>query len=94
MLVVMTVRTVLKVPFEKAAPPCPFDVPAPLLIPPGKFSLRPWPKGQTSNQIQSLIILAVIRRNLKRVCGAHLLVIAPSQHRSFRKSIAAVASRR
>ena len=31
MLVVMTVRTVLKVPLEKAAPPpCPFDVPAPL----------------------------------------------------------------
>ena len=31
MLVVMTVRTVLKVPFEKAAPPpCPSDVPAPL----------------------------------------------------------------
>ena len=26
----MTVRTVLKVPFEKAAPPCPSDVPAPL----------------------------------------------------------------
>ena len=31
MLVVMTVRTVLKAPFEKAAPPCPSDVPAPLL---------------------------------------------------------------
>ena len=31
MLVVMTVRTVLKVPFGKAAPPpCPSDVPAPL----------------------------------------------------------------
>ena len=30
MLVVMTVRTVLKVPFEKAAPTCPCDVPAPL----------------------------------------------------------------
>ena len=32
MLVVMTVRTVLKVLFEKAAPPspCPSDVPAPL----------------------------------------------------------------
>ena len=31
MLVVMTVRSVLKVPFEKAAPPlCPSDVPAPL----------------------------------------------------------------
>ena len=30
MLVVMPVRTVLKVPLEKAAPPCPFDVPAPL----------------------------------------------------------------
>ena len=29
MLVVMTVRTVLKVPFEKAASPCPSDVPAP-----------------------------------------------------------------
>ena len=34
MLVVITVRTVLKVPFEKAAPPpCPFDVSAPLNIP-------------------------------------------------------------
>ena len=33
MLVVMTVRTVLKVPFEKAAPPpCPSDVPAPLRV--------------------------------------------------------------
>ena len=30
MLVVMTVWTVLKVPFEKAAPPCPSDVPASL----------------------------------------------------------------
>ena len=28
----MTVLTVLKVPFEKAAPPCPSDVPAPLFI--------------------------------------------------------------
>ena len=32
MLVVMTVRTVLKVPIEKAVPPCPSDVPATLLI--------------------------------------------------------------
>ena len=32
MLVVMTVRTVVKVPFEKAAPYCPSDVPAPLVI--------------------------------------------------------------
>ena len=31
MLVVMTVRTILKVPLEKAAPPCTFDVPAPLV---------------------------------------------------------------
>ena len=33
MLVVMMIRTVLKVPFEKAAPPpppCPIDVSAPL----------------------------------------------------------------
>ena len=30
MFVVMTVLTVLKVPFEKAAPPCPSYVPAPL----------------------------------------------------------------
>ena len=30
MLVVMTVRTVLKVFFEKAASPCPSDVPTPL----------------------------------------------------------------
>ena len=32
MLVVMTVRTVLKVPLEKAAPPCPFDVLALLVV--------------------------------------------------------------
>ena len=32
MLVVMTVRTVLKVLFEKAAPPCPSDFPATLFI--------------------------------------------------------------
>ena len=31
MFVVMTVCTVLKMPFEKAAPPCPSDVPAPLV---------------------------------------------------------------
>ena len=32
MLVVMTVRTVVKVPFEKAAPPlCPSDILAPLI---------------------------------------------------------------
>ena len=30
MFVIMTVLTILKVPFEKAAPPCPSDVPAPL----------------------------------------------------------------
>ena len=39
MFVVMTVLTVLKVPFEKAAPPCLSDVPAPLNRPthvPGK----------------------------------------------------------
>ena len=34
MFVVMTVLTVLKVPFEKAAPPCPSDVPAPLVTDP------------------------------------------------------------
>ena len=33
MLVVMTVRTVLKVPFEKAAPRCPSDVLTPLVLP-------------------------------------------------------------
>ena len=32
MLVVMIVHTVLKVPFEKAVPPCSSDVPAPLEI--------------------------------------------------------------
>ena len=31
MFVVMTVRTILKVPFEKAALPCPSDVPAHLV---------------------------------------------------------------
>ena len=37
-------------------------------------------------------ILAVVRRSVKRVCGAHLRVTAPGQHSSFRRNVAAVAS--
>ena len=43
-------------------------------------------------QIKSFIVLAVIRRSVKRVGGAHLRVIAPGQHSFFRKNVAAVAS--
>ena len=46
-----------------------------------------------SNQIKSFIILAILRRSVKRVCGAHLRVIGPGQHSSFWRNVAAVASR-
>ena len=45
------------------------------------------------DQIKSFVILAVVRRSVQRVCGAHLLVIAPKQHSSFRRNVAEVASR-
>ena len=46
-----------------------------------------------SNEIKSFTILAVLRRRVERVCGAHLCVIAPGQHScSFRRNVAAVAS--
>ena len=40
--------------------------------------------------IKSFVVLAVIRRSLQRVGGAHLRVIAPGQHSSFRRNVAAV----
>ena len=43
-------------------------------------------------KIKSFIILAVIRQSVQRVGGAHLRVIAPGQHSSFRRNVAAVAS--
>ena len=42
MLVVMIVRTVLKVPFEKAAPHCPSDVLTPLVIVNLKIKIKFW----------------------------------------------------
>ena len=45
------------------------------------------------SQIKSFIILAVLRRSVRRFYGAHLRVIAPGQHRSFWRNVAAVASR-
>ena len=47
---------------------------------------------ENQNQIKSFIILAVIRQSLLRVGGAHLHVIAPGQHISFPKNVAAVES--
>ena len=44
------------------------------------------------NQFKSFIILAVICRSVKRVGGANLRVIAPWQHSSFPRNVAAVAS--
>ena len=44
-------------------------------------------------QIKSFIILAGLRRSVQRVGGAHLRVNAPGQHSSFRRNVAAVASR-
>ena len=40
-----------------------------------------------------MVILAVLRRSVQRVCGAHFRAIAPKQHKSFRKNFKAVASR-
>ena len=45
------------------------------------------------DQIKSFVILAVVRRSVQRVCGAHLLVIAPGQHSSFPRNVAEVANR-
>ena len=42
--------------------------------------------------IKSFIILAVIRRSVERVRGAHLRVIAPGQYSFFRRNVAAVAN--
>ena len=41
-------------------------------------------------QIKSFIILAVLRESVYRVCWAHLRVIAPGQHSSFQRNVAAV----
>ena len=43
--------------------------------------------------IKSFIILAALRRSVLRVCVVHLRVIASGQHSSFRRHVAAVASR-
>ena len=45
-------------------------------------------------QIKLFIILPVLRRSVRRVGEAHLCVIAPGQHSSFRKNVAAVTRRR
>ena len=45
------------------------------------------------NSIKSFIMLAALRQSVLRVCGAHLLVIAPGLHSSFRRNVAAMASR-
>ena len=45
------------------------------------------------NQIKSFIILAVVRRSVQRVCRAHFRVIAPRQHRSYRRNVVAIPSR-
>ena len=44
-------------------------------------------------RIESFIILAILHQSVQRVCWAHLLVVGPRQHCSFRKTDAAVASR-
>ena len=43
--------------------------------------------------MKSFIILTGLRRSVWRVGGAHLLVIAPGQHSSFWRNVAAVANR-
>ena len=54
MLVVMTVSTVLKVLFEKAAPVCPSDVPAPQVL--GLEHSCPWPREGLSSRSRSLAL--------------------------------------
>ena len=46
-----------------------------------------------ANQIKSLIILAVIRRSVWWLSGAHIHVIVLRQHSSLRRNVAAMASR-
>ena len=44
-------------------------------------------------QIKSFIMLALLCRSVKRVCGLNPRVIAPGQHSSFRRNVAVVSSR-
>ena len=44
-------------------------------------------------QIKPINILAVLRRNVSGICGAHLRVIVPGQHSFFQGNVAAVANR-
>ena len=43
--------------------------------------------------IKSFIKLATLRRSVQRVCGTHLQVMAPRQHSSLGRNIAAVSGR-
>ena len=56
----------------------------------GKFQqINPVGNNDNTAKIKSFIILVVLHRSVKRVDGAHLLVIAPGQHSFIRRSIAA-----
>ena len=56
----------------------------------GKFQqINPVGNYDNTAKIKSFIILAVLRRSVKRVDGAHLRVIAPGQHSFLRRNIAA-----
>ena len=46
----------------------------------------------STNQLKSFVILAVLRRSVLRVYGAHLWFIALEQHSSFRRNITPEAS--
>ena len=48
--------------------------------------------NQKQIRIKSFIILAVLRRSVQQVDGAHLPVIAPRQHSFFRRNVTAVPS--
>ena len=56
----------------------------------GKFQqMNPIGANDNTEKIKSFIILVVLCRSVKRVDGAHLLVIAPGQHSFLRRSITA-----
>ena len=56
----------------------------------GKFQqINPVGNNDNPAKIKSFIILAVLRRSVKRVDGAHLRVIAHGQHSFLRRNIAA-----
>ena len=46
----------------------------------------------STNQLKSFVILAVLRRSVLRVYGAHLWFIALEQHSSFRRNVTPEAS--